>query len=412
MRGISSITIERYRSFVRPTTIELRPLTLFFGRNSAGKSALLRLFPLLAASFGRGVSTPLNTDALAEPFAFGDLFWRGDRRRRVRVKLTGSGWSYDVDLSYDGDPPIGFIREWRAAFGGRSVSAEVVPEGPYDQWRLGGEGEPRQLTFDGLLPVPRATGPGMPPNSDPSGDLGPLWDVREQLAPLHGQVQWLRSTRARIRGPHTARGNRPSIVGSDGSGVMDVLLAHDDVMESVAAWYRRPEISRRLKLVPGPGDTWRLQLDPARGTVAGVGIEEVGEGMQQVLPVLTSIELARRVGRHMVAIEDPEALLHGDAQQALASHLCQVAGVDGAPTLVVETHSRVLLLGIQLAVANKEISSDKVAIYWVDQNDGSSMVYPVQVRGDGSLEGWPPGPFGEDLALAQQLARLRLRTAG
>lgn len=412
MRGMTSITIERYRSFVRPTTVELRPLTLFFGRNSAGKSALLRLFPLLAASFGPGVSTPLDTDAFAEPFAFGDLFWRGDKRRRVRVKLTGADWTYDVDLSYDGDPPVGFIREWRAGLVGRHVRAEVVPEGRYDQWRVGGEGEPRQLTFEGLLPVVRAAGSGIAPHSDASSDLGPLWDVRERLAPLHGQVQWMRSTRVRMRGPHVARGTRPSVVGSDGTGVMDVLLAHDDVMESVAAWYRRPEISRRLKLVPGPGDAWRLQLDPARGTVAGVGMEEVGEGMQQVLPVLTSIELARRVGRHLVAVEDPEALLHGDAQQALARYLCQVAEDSDAPNLVVETHSRVLLLGVQLAVAEGEISPDRVAIYWVDQNDGASTVYPVQVRGDGSLDGWPPGPFGEDLALAQQLARLRLRTAG
>ena len=44
---LRSFTVERYRGFRERTRIELRPLTLVFGYNSAGKSALLRLLPLL-----------------------------------------------------------------------------------------------------------------------------------------------------------------------------------------------------------------------------------------------------------------------------------------------------------------------------------------------------------------------------
>ena len=38
---IQSFTLKNYRSFVDRTTIELRPLTLLFGYNNSGKSALL-----------------------------------------------------------------------------------------------------------------------------------------------------------------------------------------------------------------------------------------------------------------------------------------------------------------------------------------------------------------------------------
>jgi AAA15 family ATPase/GTPase len=40
--ALSSYMVENYRPFAERTTIELRPLTLLFGYNSAGKSALLR----------------------------------------------------------------------------------------------------------------------------------------------------------------------------------------------------------------------------------------------------------------------------------------------------------------------------------------------------------------------------------
>lgn len=48
--ALSSFTVMNYRSFIRPTTIELKPLTLIFGHNNSGKSALLRALPLLAES--------------------------------------------------------------------------------------------------------------------------------------------------------------------------------------------------------------------------------------------------------------------------------------------------------------------------------------------------------------------------
>jgi predicted ATPase len=47
---LSRFTVENYRAFARAQAIEVRPLTLFFGWNSGGKSALVRFLPLLAES--------------------------------------------------------------------------------------------------------------------------------------------------------------------------------------------------------------------------------------------------------------------------------------------------------------------------------------------------------------------------
>lgn len=56
---LHSVSVENYRSFAGKATVTLRPLTILLGRNSAGKSSLTRLFPLLRQSMERGTSAPI-----------------------------------------------------------------------------------------------------------------------------------------------------------------------------------------------------------------------------------------------------------------------------------------------------------------------------------------------------------------
>ena len=56
----TAITLKNFRSFADAIRLELRPVTLLFGVNNAGKSALLRALPLLGDSVGIDGSGPLN----------------------------------------------------------------------------------------------------------------------------------------------------------------------------------------------------------------------------------------------------------------------------------------------------------------------------------------------------------------
>jgi predicted ATPase len=55
MMRLSSLSVENYRAFVAADRVALRPLTIVFGYNSSGKSALLRLLPYVADVLGDGV---------------------------------------------------------------------------------------------------------------------------------------------------------------------------------------------------------------------------------------------------------------------------------------------------------------------------------------------------------------------
>ena len=80
------------------------------------------------------------------------------------------------------------------------------------------------------------------------------------------------------------------------------------------------------------------------------------------------------------------------------------------PTIVIETHSRVFLLAVQLAVAAGTLPANRVGLAWVDQDSiGRSTITPVELSSSGHpREGWPVAALGEDLRLASQLARLDL----
>ncbi|CNE42740.1 AAA family ATPase [Yersinia intermedia] len=56
---INSIGVRNLRSFRKKTTIDIKPLTIFVGRNSSGKSSLIRTFPLLRQSLEANTMGPI-----------------------------------------------------------------------------------------------------------------------------------------------------------------------------------------------------------------------------------------------------------------------------------------------------------------------------------------------------------------
>src|SRR5262249_36842341 len=91
-----------------------------------------------------------------------------------------------------------------------------------------------------------------------------------------------------------------------------------------------------------------------------VNIADVGFGLSQVLPVVTAL-LAANPGQ-LVYIEQPETHLHPQAQFALAQVFANAAkrGV----RVVAETHSTMLLLGVQALVAEGRLEADIVKLHW------------------------------------------------
>ena len=98
---LTDFSVENYRSFVDKTTIELRPLTLLFGYNSAGKSAALRMLPLAAASTAPGQPSPLALDSdAARGASFRDLLSRQTATPSLGIGFSGTADGPNVRVEF------------------------------------------------------------------------------------------------------------------------------------------------------------------------------------------------------------------------------------------------------------------------------------------------------------------------
>lgn len=130
----------------------------------------------------------------------------------------------------------------------------------------------------------------------------------------------------------------------------------------------------------------RLPAAARGGARDTVNIADVGFGVSQTLPVLVALLAATR--NQIVFIEQPELHLHPRAQVALADIIIQAADQGVRP--VIETHSSLLILALQAAIAEGRIAPDRVSLNWFTRDTiGQTHVTEAQIGDDGSYGDWP-----------------------
>jgi len=137
-------------------------------------------------------------------------------------------------------------------------------------------------------------------------------------------------------------------------------------------------------------DATQLEIRVGRTTHSGnkdmVSIADVGIGVSQTLPVLVAL-LAAKPGQ-LVYLEQPELHLHPRAQTAMAQVLADAAmrGV----RVVAETHSSLLLLGIQTLVAEGKLPPELVKLHWFTRgDDGATTIRSADLDEGGRFGDWP-----------------------
>ncbi len=418
---LNALTVRNYRSFVGPTQLLLKPLTLVFGQNNSGKSALLRLLPLLADSASDRSRGPLDLSSRAVRGAsFAELHSRPPLSSRPEIDL-GLAWTDDSsgDLGYRltvrSFPELrrNLVRSFDVSSSESTLHAELNPD--FDPaaerlpYRIESNGHEHEIPvrFSGLTPYPAAEGS----TTLPSIELSTLHD---KLARLTQGVQWLGSVRSLPDREVPFWGETPSQVSPEGKGTVEVLVA-DQLRErrlfpAVSGWFERV-LGLRLD-VEARSDRFAVVLSPLSEATLRVNLLDTGEGITQVLPVVVAIERARPESsrRRLLALEQPELHLHPAAQRALGDYLCEVAAAEDPPTLVVETHSENVLRSVQLGVLEETIPRENVAIYWI-ANDarGRSSAELLPLDELAHPRGWPPDVFRERLEQSRDLVSARLR---
>jgi hypothetical protein len=388
---IRSFEVQNYKGFRDLQAVDLAPLTLLYGENSTGKSALLRLLPWMSESMSDHRPGPVLDGAVGREALWNDLVHIGSPRHPICVTVV---WQ------------AGHKATWEFRGGSLPGSCElksITLEGQQKVWALADDGDG---TWQGLVP---GVG-GLLPSVDERRWADEV-DCTRHVFKL--EVQWLQGIRAAVPRVEKVLASPPGALSTRGQGVARFLyqwdrLARSDnesrALEYVLSFFRALGFELRATDV-APG-FFRLDVAPLANPSASINLVDTGEGLTQVrAPLVAMARAAHELGPRIVCLEQPELHLHTDAQRALAASIADAAAA-GAQVLI-ETHSEVLLAAIQLAVAQRpsRIANSEVALYWVEKRgDSVSVAKRAPLDEHGRVGGgWPIDAFSDLLKLKGEL---------
>lgn len=399
--AINRLTIQGYKSLANETSLELRPLTILAGANSGGKSSVMQPMLLLKQTLA-SPSDP-GTLEIAGPNVrfnrYDQMFFqcpgKGKSAKSMRFSFSAGPENQDSNLTLHyrlaGQnielerqemvfPDLEMNPVSLVFRSGKLSEAEIkaLPEPVRRMEKDVNRGGKRKFVLmnrltRGFYDLVLAD------EKDPSQGFNTMtvqFDriIRQELLNLI-HVPGLRGNPERAYLLRKTSGPR-----FDGQ-------FQDYVAGIVAGWgkkdHRTARLGDALKLL---GLTWKIEtreVDATRveilvgrlreprqgGTHDFVNIADVGFGVSQVLPALVALEVARP--GQIVHLEQPEIHLHPRAQGALARILADSAKRDAR--LVVETHSSILIRGIQTLVAKGELDPALVKLHWFTRDDTSGV---------------------------------------
>jgi predicted ATPase len=227
--------------------------------------------------------------------------------------------------------------------------------------------------------------------------LGPLRDYPQRI------YQW--------------SGDAPEDVGQKGQFAIAAILAAESEArelnrgpklrkqsfpEFVAGWLKDIGIIEKftVKRVAEGRKEFEVLVQTQSGAPE-VKITDTGFGVSQVLPAL--VQAFYCPPHSTVWMEQPEIHLHPQIQSELADVFISAihARENGKPRdvqLIIESHSEHFLMRLLRRVAEGQLSTDEVAIYFAKRGSGATGLEPLRVNADGDIENWPDNFFGDEMA--------------
>jgi ABC-type ATPase involved in cell division len=409
---ISGITVRGFKSVCAEQHLDIRPLTILAGANSAGKSSFMqpllllkqtleapgdpgallmdgpnvrftRAEQLLSRSSGKGCGAEFAVKIdLANTRTLELVFKKEEKRgfEIIRMCYTGDKEAIEVlpNMSHEAIvkvlPP--HIKRFHASIEKQEKETHqwnVVRERCFLSFELVSNKEAQKRYFFG------------PVSLSPSTEFVPVLQGLIHLPGLRGNPR---------------RDYPKASIGPDFQGTFEPYVA------SVISHWQSEKSEKLIQLgaaLENMGLTWKVMAEPVDDTRVElkvgrllhakqggardlVSIADVGFGVSQALPVVVAL-LAAHPGQ-MVYLEQPEIHLHPLAQRRLARVL-QSAAQRGV-VVIVETHSALLLREVQTLIATGSLKRQAVALHWLQRGeDGSTVVHTADLDDQGAYGDWP-----------------------
>lgn len=456
-RGLSSLHLQGFKGIDELTSIPLRPLTLIYGKNSAGKSSLIQSLLLLAQS--------VKNNAFTASGEFIDLgSFQGLQHGHIASSLMSIGVTWSSTPEIDSAKTLPDPSQHRTGYftftnfsthttGGPAVASAVIGNNHFSLSHDRATPGSLHLSAEDtvrLVDLAYSEGATHPPRK-PSAHQGdrvkrklrnlgiekvPFQQAALSAGGLDPQFSVEFEYRAATGVTHngieiSALKRAAEYLGAVGEELANLLerLVYIGPLRDVPQRFSRRQLGARNRDMPfylldnvaerRAVSEWLQQLgmpyeleiinpivdeyQDTVGDVATMVLKDTRSGIEVtpadvgfgVSQVLPIVtELSARTNS-IILIEQPEIHLHPAMQAELADLLIESTYSNGnANQVIAETHSETLILRVQKRIREMSLFPEDVLVLYVDQDDeGRSVIEELRIDDDGDFIDTWPGGF-------------------
>ncbi len=345
---LKRIEFENYRIFKKKQVLDIKPITILFGKNNAGKSAVLKL-PSLCKSIYNAEEKDSFENEINDIVLFNnyrDLIYGGGYQSTY-IKISNDlGNHSEITFHVDIDKLV--VDSYSEEIITKDISTIIDYIGPFR-----------------IIP-----------------DL----DMR-------------------------IVSQKYKYSGKDGRYIYQILLRdyssiNHPIYNRVSKWYQDNFEGWGIAIKPN-SETFSIMMSSSGFLIP---IQDCGTGIIQSLPIV--IRACQHADDPtLVVLEEPESHLNPAAHAELCQLIVDSTKEDENKRYLIETHSHTFVLRIQRLLAERRINVNDVALYYVkyDEDEKSSSLNRIEMKEDGRIPQWPEGLFEEEMEEILAINNQRIR---
>lgn len=417
---LKRIKIRNFKALRDIDSLDIKPITFFVGPNSSGKSSAFQVLLALKQTIrSSDENTPLILQDYIDLGSYKDIIWNHDEKQELEVEFDVGSNSYNSE-----DASMKCYKfVYKLAKRGFSAGEIILNKYTYNEYKIDEEKKKgvsfnvnwlgkdkysftieKPDIFAGKISVYRKNISQFIPvklldNDKPVKNaqryirfliLGN--EANQHLETFFGNMSHIGPSRTEPKRLYTQSGAAPREVGKYGQWAIDEILLSKEMYVLVKKWFKEFNISSEFKLVELRKGSKKYEValkDYHTGT--WVTIADVGFGVSQLLPIIVE---CFNPNSSTLLIEQPEIHLHPKGQASMGDLLVDSAN-NLKKSIIIETHSDLIISRVCTRVVKGDISPDDIAIYYFDPSTDGTRVLRIDVNEDGQMINFPEGFFEE-----------------